>query len=574
MIVSLAIAALPACKHAAKPAPPPAPQHQQPTAQPRASTAADPLTEKMRHCPVTLPGVRTETEDSEHGIRFVLRASAPDVVAEAQKRAHELVAFTAGRSKQRHGGGHGGGFMRNCPIVTRDAKVEATDDPDGVTITVTPNDPDDLADLRADARERLARAPLLRANVVREETSAGGETRLYAGAVGDLDGDGTPELVVVGFSAEVAGHRSTILVYRRQGDAWEPVTEGGWDDGAGSTLRDVQIADIDGDGKLDVIVLGRVGATPHSAKGRLAVFDLEAGKLVQRAETEWQHGQYTHGFGLAVGDLDGDHQPEIVTGGFQFDGTTETGFVRVWSMTHDALVSRAETVLDGQGSPSMRVNDLAIGAFDGHPAIVVAGRHGPLKTEQTKEHLDLRREAGDLSILAYAGGKLEIKTRYSWTRGTSLRLRSVVVADLDGDHRPVIVAGGQYDAVGKACLGLFGYEGGKLVLRDDASSTKPGVTGEVKDLIVVGQGANARVISTGVAGDKPGRQGDVAAWRLDRGKLVADGAIVSRNGDETRARAVVVIPGDHGASIITIGHAQTKAGMVGQLLSWQLKLPE
>ncbi len=33
---------------------------------------------------------------------------------------------------------------------------------------------------------------------------------------------------------------------------------------------------------------------------------------------------------------------------------------------------------------------------------------------------------------------------------------------------------------GKACLALFGYEGGKLVLRNDASTTD-GVTGEVKD---------------------------------------------------------------------------------------------
>ncbi len=85
--------------------------------QPAAGSGED-LTEKMRHCPVTLPGVTTEIEDIDGGLRFVLHASSPDLVSEARKRANRLVAFTAGRSKEKHGGGRGGGFMRNCPIVT------------------------------------------------------------------------------------------------------------------------------------------------------------------------------------------------------------------------------------------------------------------------------------------------------------------------------------------------------------------------------------------------------------------------------------------------------------------------
>ena len=557
------------CKQPAEPA-----SAQPPAATPtRAQQASgDDLTEKMRYCPVTVPGVKTEIEDVDRGIRFVLQAQASEAIAEARRRAHLLSDFTAGRASEKHGGGKGGGFMRNCPIVTRDATVTAEDLPGGVRLTVSPAQQDKLAEFRVTARERFARAPIERAAVVREESSPQGETRLYSGGVADLNGDGTLELVAGGFSAEAKGRRSTLLVYRQHGDAWEPLAEAGWDDGEGSTVRNVQVVDVDGDGRLDIVALGRVGPTSHESKARLAVFDLQNGKLVERAEIEWQSGLYTHGYGLAVADLDGDGTPEIVSGGFQYDGARETGYVRVWSMVHGQLALRAQLTLDGQGSPSMRINDLAIGDVDGDrvPEILVAGRHGPLKTEDTKEHLDKRQEVGDLSVLTFARGKLSTRTRYNWARSSSLRLRTVVVADLDGDHHNEIIAGGQYDADGKPCLGLFGFEHGKLVLRDDASSTVDGITGEIKDLVVAGQGADARVLATGVAGDKPGRHGNVAAWRLDNGKLVTDASVVSRNGEETRARAIVLVPGRAGPTVLTIGHAKNRTAMVGQVLEWPL----
>ncbi len=564
--VAFVVALGAACKQSTPPDPTPA------TPSVTKPSGADPLNEKMRHCPVTLAGVKTEIEDVDGGVRFVLGATSPEIITEAQKRARELAEFTTGRGVgQKHGDGKGGGFMRNCPVVTKDSTIVAANTDSGVTLTVTPNDPTKLDDLRKTARERLDRAPIQRATVVREEASAAGETRLYSGGVADLDGDGKLELVVGGFSAEDGGRRSTVRVYRQDGDSWTPLAEAGWDDGDGATIRNVEVADVDGDGKPDIVVLGKIGASSHVARARLAVFDLVDGKLAKRAESEWQHGQYTHGYGLAIGDVDGDHKLEIVTGGFQFDGTTETGYVRVWSMAKGTLALRAETTLDGQGASSMRVNDIAIGDLDGDGKadIVVAGRHGPLKNDESKEQLDKRREVGDLSVLGFAGDKLTIQTRASWAKGTSLRIRSIVAADFDGNHRDEIIAGGQYDADGKACLAMFALDGGKLVVRDDASTTTDGVSGEIKDLVVTGKGSDLRVLATGVSGEKPGRQGDVAAWRVLGGKLVRDGSVVSRNGDETRARSLVVVPGEH-ASILTIGHAKTDTRMVGQLLSWNL----
>lgn len=412
------------------------------------------------------------------------------------------------------------------------------------------------------------------AKVVHEESSDQGEVRLFAGGAADLDGDGALELVAGGFSAHDGGRRSTVRVYRQRGERWEPLAESGWDGGPGSLVRNVEIADVDGDGKLDIVALGRVGEKPHDAKARLAVFGLEGGRLAKRAEIDWLDGTYTHGYGLAIGDLDGDGAPEIATGGFQFDGALELGFVRVWSFARGELSLLARTTLDGQGSPSMRVNDLALGDVDGdgRAELVVAGRHGPLKSADSK-YLDRRRELGDLSVLSFGGGALTTRARHGWAKATSLRLRTVVVADLDGDGRGEIVAGGQYDADGKAALGLFALDHGALVLRDDGSSTAEGVTGEIKDLLVAGHGAAARVLATGAFGGKPDRRGEVVAWRMSGGKLAKDASIVSRNGDETRARSLVLLPRAGGAAVLTIGHATHHAAMIGQVLEWTLAQP-
>ncbi len=245
------------------------------------------------------------------GIRFVLHATAPDVVAEAQKRARELVAFTAGRSKEKHGGGRGGGFMRNCPIVygARDAKVSATYSADGVAITVTPNDPKRRrraahesaraagacsARTRAKRRARGVVARRRNAPVFRSHCRSGWRRHARARRRG---------LLVRGQGG--IARRSTSTGKAAQGHPRAPLTEGGWDDGDGALLRNVQIADVDGDGKPSTSSCSARSAPRRTKPRRGSRCSIsENGKLVQRAETEWQHGQYTHGFGLAVADLE------------------------------------------------------------------------------------------------------------------------------------------------------------------------------------------------------------------------------------------------------------------------------
>ncbi len=330
-----------------------------------------------------------------------------------------------------------------------------------------------------------------------------GDLRTYATTLVDLDRDGSLELVAGGFAARGGGgRRASVFVYRRDGDGWKPVTEGGWlggGGGGGSTVRNVEVADLDGDGTPEIVALGRVGKGMKDASARLVVLALRGGTLHEVAKAEWNLARYTHGYGLAIGDLDGDHRPEIVTTGFSFDGTRERGFVRVWS--HDLTLEREATL---GGDASLRLTDVAIGDADGdgRADIAVAGRSGPYRADGTNGDLAQRAETGELAVF---DAVLELRARHAWHDGSTLRLRAVAIAD---GH---VIAGGQFDADGRPCLAVFELHGDTLVMRAHALGDG---RGDLRDLVV----ADGRILATGPAGElKPSHE--LAMWRYDGGEL-------------------------------------------------------
>jgi hypothetical protein len=125
--------------------------------------------------------------------------------------------------------------------------------------------------------------------------------------LGDLDGDGTPEAIVV---KSYLQRGAAIAVYALRAESIEPLAESPAIGARHRWLNPVGVADFAGTGETTVAAV----LTPHLA-GSLRLYRLAAGRLVEVARLDGftNHIIGTRNLDLArLDDVDGDGVPDIV----------------------------------------------------------------------------------------------------------------------------------------------------------------------------------------------------------------------------------------------------------------------
>jgi hypothetical protein len=176
--------------------------------------------------------------------------------------------------------------------------------------------------------------------------------RYNAMAHGDIDDDGTIEIVIV-------GKANTISIYHFDGSSL--VLEGSATASYG-TLEEVEIADIDDDGTMEIVTSGY-------AAGSISFIDVWTWNGLVAVKKYATHWTYEVNFSMNIADLDGDGKYEIIVD--EWDATTIGCRVYNYNLTIYSEYMWAEVGGRGMSTP------LGVGDVDGDGTIefIISGHN-------------------------------------------------------------------------------------------------------------------------------------------------------------------------------------------------------
>ncbi len=253
----------------------------------------------------------------------------------------------------------------------------------------------------------------------------GATTRPYSVAIGDLDGDGKPDLAVVNQGL------NTISIYRNTASSGS-ISTGSFaapvDFATGTTPRSVSIGDLDGDGKPDLAVANRGDNSVSILRNTSTSGSISAGSFATKVD--FSTGLNTYPQSVTIGDLDGDGKLDLAVANIVsmtvsiFRNTAASG--SIVSSSFAAPVDFATS----SGPASVALGDLD---GDGKPELAVANFGSSSNTVSVFRNTTT---SGSINIGSFA-------TKVDFTTGATPT--SVIIGDLDSDGKPDLAVANRDD---------------------------------------------------------------------------------------------------------------------------------
>jgi hypothetical protein len=280
----------------------------------------------------------------------------------------------------------------------------------------------DIGDLDGDGKSDLVVTCAARLNLFRNTCTSGAVSfagvhlpsaagnDLKSACIGDLNGDGKPDLVEGNFN----GWDVSIFKNKSWPGTLQFGTTGGISTGSGTpaySSKSVSLGDIDGDGKPDL-------AVANYSTGKISVFRNTSTLSTINFESKVDFSTVYAPFWLSIGDLDGDGKPDMVV------ANRLNSSVSVFRNT-----STSGTIDSGSFAASVAFTtgsfprSIGLGDIDG----------------DGKLDLAVANYSGSVSVLLNTSSSGSINFASKVDISTSGFPISVSVGDIDGDGKPDLV---------------------------------------------------------------------------------------------------------------------------------------
>ena len=221
--------------------------------------------------------------------------------------------------------------------------------------------------------------------------------------MGDIDGDGKPDLVVTNYNS------STISVFRNTSTSGSITFATKVDFATGVNPYLVAIGDIDGDGKPDLAVTNLSSSTVSVFRNTST-----SGSITFASKIDLNTGTNPHG--VTIGDIDGDGMPDLIVAN---NGGNNVSIFRNTSTSGSILASSFASKVDF--STGTNPHGVAIGDIDGD------GKPDLVVTNSGSTNVSVFRNTS-------SSGSITFATKVDFPSGTTPY--GVAIGDIDGDGKP------------------------------------------------------------------------------------------------------------------------------------------